>query len=187
MGSEATAAAIGVTATRRDPMAMLPFCGYNMADYFSHWLNVGRRVANPPRIFRVNWFRRDENNKFLWPGFGENMRVLKWIVDRVHGRGYGVESPIGWMPRLEDIDWRGLDYDHATFYEMMAVGRDAGAQEARAHEELLDRFFDRLPRNSSSSGSCCGRGCGGRRIAGNSRMSITEQVFGPDICWSGSY
>ena len=146
MGSEATAAAIGVTAPRRDPMAMLPFCGYNMADYFSHWLNVGRRVANPPRIFRVNWFRRDENNKFLWPGFGENMRVLKWIVDRVHGRGYGVESPIGWMPRLEDIDWRGLDYDHATFYELMAVGRESGTQEARAHEELLDRFFDRLPK-----------------------------------------
>ena len=146
MGSEATAAAIGVTATRRDPMAMLPFCGYNMADYFSHWLNVGRRVANPPRIFRVNWFRRDEDNKFLWPGFGENMRVLKWIVDRVRGRGYGVESPIGWMPRLDDIDWRGLKYDPATFYELMAVGREAGAKEARAHEELLDRFFDRLPK-----------------------------------------
>ncbi len=146
MGSEATAAAIGVTAPRHDPMAMLPFCGYNMADYFSHWLNVGRRVANPPRIFRVNWFRRDENNKFLWPGFGENMRVLKWIVDRVHGRGYGVESPIGWMPRLEDIDWRGLDYEHAMFYELMAVGRESGTQETRAHEELLDRFFDRLPK-----------------------------------------
>jgi phosphoenolpyruvate carboxykinase (GTP) len=146
MGSEATAAAIGVTATRRDPMAMLPFCGYNMADYFSHWLNVGRRVANPPRIFRVNWFRRDEDGKFLWPGFGENMRVLKWIVDRVRGRGYGVESPIGWMPRLDDIDWRGLDYDPKTFYELMAVGRVAGTQEARAHEELLDRFFDRLPK-----------------------------------------
>ena len=146
MGSEATAAAIGMTATRRDPMAMLPFCGYNMADYFSHWLNVGRRVANPPRIFRVNWFRKDDNGKFLWPGFGENMRVLKWIVDRVQGRGYGVESPIGWMPRREDIEWSGLDCPSDTFYELMAVGRDAGTEEARSHEELFDRFFDRLPK-----------------------------------------
>ena len=146
MGSEATAAAIGVTATRRDPMAMLPFCGYNMADYFCHWLNIGRRVANPPRIFRVNWFRKDADNHFLWPGFGDNMRVLKWIVDRVRGRGYGVESPIGWMPRRDDIDWRGLDYAPETFYELMAVGREAGTAEAHAHEELFDRFFDRLPK-----------------------------------------
>jgi len=146
MSSEATAAAIGVNAPRRDPMAMLPFCGYNMADYFCHWLNIGRRVANPPRIFRVNWFRRDDAGKFLWPGFGDNMRVLKWIVDRVHGRGYAVESPIGWMPRREDIDWRGLDYAPESFYELMAVDREAGAQEARQHEELFDRFFDRLPK-----------------------------------------
>ncbi len=146
MGSEATAAAIGMTAMRRDPMAMLPFCGYNMADYFSHWLNVGRRVVNPPRIFRVNWFRKDDNGKFLWPGFGDNMRVLKWIVDRVHGRGYGVESPIGWMPRREDIEWTGLDYAPKTFYDLMAVGREAGTVEARSHEELFDRFFDRLPK-----------------------------------------
>jgi phosphoenolpyruvate carboxykinase (GTP) len=146
MGSEATAAAIGLSATRRDPMAMLPFCGYNMADYFSHWLNVGRQVANPPRIFRVNWFRRDDNGKFLWPGFGDNMRVLKWIVDRVHGRGYGVESPIGWMPRREDIEWKGLDYPAESFYALMAVDREAGTLEAHAHEELFDRFFDRLPK-----------------------------------------
>ncbi len=146
MGSEATAAAIGVTATRRDPMAMLPFCGYNMADYFNHWLNIGRQVANPPRIFRVNWFRRDDEGKFLWPGFGQNMRVLKWVVDRVNGRGYGVESPMGWMPRYEDIDWRGLEYDRATFQDLMAVGRDAGTEEAHLHEELFDRFFDRIPK-----------------------------------------
>ena len=146
MGSEATAAAIGQAAMRRDPMAMLPFCGYNMADYFGHWLNVGRRVPNPPRIFRINWFRKDENGKFMWPGFGQNMRVLKWIVDRVHGRGYGVESPIGWMPRHEDIEWKGLDFPHDVFYELMAVGRAEGAAEAKAHEEQFDKFFDRLPK-----------------------------------------
>ncbi len=146
MGSEATAAAIGQAAMRRDPMAMLPFCGYNMADYFSHWLNVGRKVANPPRIFRVNWFRKNEDGKFMWPGFGENMRVLKWIVDRVHGSGFAVESPIGWMPRHEDITWSGLDYAADIFYELMSVGRSAGTLEAHAHEEQFDKFFDRLPK-----------------------------------------
>jgi phosphoenolpyruvate carboxykinase (GTP) len=146
MGSEATAAAIGQAAMRRDPMAMLPFCGYNMADYFGHWLNVGRRLSNPPQIFRVNWFRKDENGKFIWPGFGDNMRVLKWIVERVHGRGYAVESPLGWMPRHEDIEWNGLDFPADKFYDLMAVGRDAGAAEAHAHEEQFDQFFDRLPK-----------------------------------------
>jgi phosphoenolpyruvate carboxykinase (GTP) len=147
MGSEGTAAAIGqASAMRRDPMAMLPFCGYNMADYFTHWLNVGRKVPNPPRIFRVNWFRKDDNGKFLWPGFGENMRVLKWIVDRVHGRGYAIESPIGWMPRHEDIEWNGLDFPVDRFYELMTVGRAAGEAEAHAHEEQFEKFFDRLPK-----------------------------------------
>jgi phosphoenolpyruvate carboxykinase (GTP) len=146
MGSEATAAAIGQAAMRRDPMAMLPFCGYNMADYFTHWLNIGRRVANPPRIFRVNWFRKNADGKFIWPGFGDNMRVLKWIVDRVHGRGFAVESPLGWMPRYEDIDWKGIDFPAATFHDLMSVGREAGAAEARSHEELFDRFLDRLPK-----------------------------------------
>ena len=145
MGSEATAAAIGQAAMRRDPMAMLPFCGYNMADYFGHWLNVGRRLSDPPQIFRVNWFRKDENGKFIWPGFGDNMRVLKWIVDRVHGRGYAVESPLGFMPRHDDIEWNGLDFPADKFYDLMAVGRDAGAAEAQAHEEQFDQFIDRLP------------------------------------------
>ena len=146
MGSEATAAAIGQAAMRRDPMAMLPFCGYNMADYFSHWLNVGRQVPNPPRIFRVNWFRKGDDGKFLWPGFGENMRVLKWIVDRVHGRGFGIESPMGWMPRHEDLEWNDLDYPSDTFYDLMSVGRKAGSAEAHAHEEQFELFFDRLPK-----------------------------------------
>jgi phosphoenolpyruvate carboxykinase (GTP) len=146
MGSEATAASIGQAAMRRDPMAMLPFCGYNMADYFTHWLNVGRKLSNPPRIFRVNWFRKNAEGKFIWPGFGDNLRVLKWIVDRVHGRGMAVESPIGWMPRYEDLHGKGLEFSSAAFNDLMAVGRDAGTAEAHAHEELFDRFADRLPK-----------------------------------------
>jgi phosphoenolpyruvate carboxykinase (GTP) len=94
----------------------------------------------------VNWFRKDDNGNFLWPGFGENMRVLKWIVDRVRGKGYGVESPMGYMPRHQDIRWQGLDFDPETFYRIMAVDRDEAAKEARSHEELFDKFFDRLPK-----------------------------------------
>jgi phosphoenolpyruvate carboxykinase (GTP) len=117
-----------------------------MADYFTHWLNIGRRVTNPPRIFRVNWFRKNADGKFIWPGFGDNMRVLKWIVDRVHGRGFAVESPVGWMPRYEDIEWAGLDFPQSAFHDLMSVTRDSGAAEARSHEELFDRFLDRLPK-----------------------------------------
>ncbi|MBU2499580.1 MAG: phosphoenolpyruvate carboxykinase (GTP) [Proteobacteria bacterium] len=146
MGSEATAAAEDQPPMRRDPMAMLPFCGYNMADYWNHWLNVGRLLSDPPRIFRVNWFRRDEKGRFLWPGFGENLRVIKWIIDRVHGRGYGVESPFGYMPRHQDIHWEGLSYDPETFYRIMSVDREAAKREVREHEELFDNFFDRLPK-----------------------------------------
>jgi phosphoenolpyruvate carboxykinase (GTP) len=146
MASEATAAAEAGLTMRRDPMAMLPFCGYNMADYWTHWLNVGRVLANPPRIFRVNWFRRDERGRFMWPGFGENMRVLKWMIDRVRGQGYGVESPIGYMPRHQDIHWAGLEFDPEHFYKLMAVDREEAGKEVRSHEELFDKFFDRLPK-----------------------------------------
>ena len=147
MGSEATAAAeSGLPPMRRDPMAMLPFCGYNMADYFNHWLNVGRKIPNPPRIFRVNWFRKGPDGKFLWPGYGENMRVLKWIIDRVKGRGYAIESPLGWMPRHEDLNWKGLAFDAEKFQDLMGVDKQPGTLEAHAHEELFDRFFDRLPK-----------------------------------------
>jgi phosphoenolpyruvate carboxykinase (GTP) len=146
MGSEATAAAVGQAAMRRDPMAMLPFCGYNMADYFSHWLDFGRQLPDPPRIFRVNWFRRDQHGRFMWPGFGENMRVLKWIVDRVHGHSRSVESPLGWMPRYEDIRWEGLEFPRETFNELMTVNRDAVSEDTREHEEHFDRFYDRLPK-----------------------------------------
>ncbi|MCP4041866.1 MAG: phosphoenolpyruvate carboxykinase (GTP), partial [Gammaproteobacteria bacterium] len=145
MGSEATAAAEKGSAMRRDPMAMLPFCGYNMADYWSHWLSVGRTLANPPRIFRVNWFRRNDQGEFLWPGFGENMRVLKWVVDKVHGWGYGVESPLGYMPRYRDIYWDGLEFDRKMFHELMSVDGGQAFKEARSHEELFDRFLDRMP------------------------------------------
>ncbi|MBM4340359.1 MAG: phosphoenolpyruvate carboxykinase (GTP) [Deltaproteobacteria bacterium] len=146
MGSEATAAAEGQPEMRRDPMAMLPFCGYNMADYWSHWLNIGRQLNDPPRIFKVNWFRRDENGRFMWPGFGENIRILKWIINRARGFGYGVESPMGFMPRLQDICWEGLDFDSATFYKLMSVDREKAKLEATSHEELFDKFFDRLPK-----------------------------------------
>jgi phosphoenolpyruvate carboxykinase (GTP) len=147
MGSEATAAAeAGLPPLRRDPMAMLPFCGYNMADYFSHWLDLGRRIPNPPRIFRVNWFRRGADGKYLWPGFSENLRVLAWIVDRIHGRAFALESPFGWMPRYEDLEWRGLDYPESSFRQLMSIDRDAAAGEVRQHEELFDKFLDRLPK-----------------------------------------
>jgi len=146
MASEATAAAEEGITMRRDPMAMLPFCGYNMADYWNHWLNMGRILADPPRIFRVNWFRRDEQGRFIWPGFGENMRVLKWIIDRVRGRGYAVEGPWGFMPRFQDIRWEGLDFEPEKFFELMSVDHGESALEVRSHEELFDKFFDRLPK-----------------------------------------
>ena len=146
MGSEATAAAEGQAAIRRDPMAMLPFCGYNMADYWNHWLQMGKKLADPPLIFRVNWFRKGENGEFLWPGFSDNMRVLKWIVDRVHDRGSRAESPFGYMPRHRDINWEGLGYDAGTFHELMKVDRAAGKDEAEDQRTLFDRFGDRLPR-----------------------------------------
>jgi phosphoenolpyruvate carboxykinase (GTP) len=137
MGSEATAAAVGQAAMRRDPMAMLPFCGYNMADYFGHWLRLGAGLANPPAIFRVNWFRKDANGKFLWPGFGENMRVVEWIINRVKGRADAVEGPLGFVPRREDLTWKGLDFPADRFAELMTIDRTAGLEEAASQ---LDQF-----------------------------------------------
>ena len=145
MGSEATAAAVGQAAIRRDPMAMLPFCGYNMADYWRHWLDVGDAVTEAPAIFRVNWFRKDGSGAFMWPGFGQNMRVLKWIVDRVRGRVDALESPIGLMPRYRDLHWKGLDFSAERFGALMEIDRRAGVAEAEDQRALFKRFGAKLP------------------------------------------
>src|SRR4029077_5716914 len=151
MGSEMTAAAFGqLGQVRRDPFAMLPFAGYNMADYFSHWLNIGLTLKNPPRIFNVNWFRRDKDGKFLWPGYGENFRVLKWILDRVHGQATASEGPLGWVPRYEDLDWRGLSFTKEQFAQATSITRDEWVGELASHDELFFKLYNRLPREFPS-------------------------------------
>ncbi len=147
MGSEMTAAAFGkIGQVRRDPLAMLPFIGYHMASYFNHWLDIGRKITDPPRIFNVNWFRKDADGKFLWPGFSDNMRILKWIVERANGHGRAVESPLGYMPYYEDIDWRGMEnFPKARFQELMAIDRELWLEETLLHEELFIKLRNRLP------------------------------------------
>jgi phosphoenolpyruvate carboxykinase (GTP) len=147
MGSEMTAAAVGTLGkVRRDPMAMLPFCGYHMGDYFGHWILMQKSLSETPRIFHVNWFRKDADGKFIWPGFSENMRILKWIVDRARGKALARETPIGWMPRYEDIDWTGLDFSKERFEELQAFNRVSWRGEVMSHEELFLDLHDRLPK-----------------------------------------
>jgi len=147
LSSETTAAATGkVGVMRRDPMAMLPFCGYNMADYWGHWLDMGRRAAKPPLIFRVNWFRTDESGKFLWPGFGENLRVLKWVLDRCRGGGEAEETAIGHVPTLRAIDRDGLDLSDDVMRQLLRVDRAEWIEAVHRQREYFETFGNRLPR-----------------------------------------
>jgi phosphoenolpyruvate carboxykinase (GTP) len=147
MASETTAAATGaVGVVRRDPMAMLPFCGYNMGDYFAHWLRVGRSLKNPPQIFRVNWFRMSQEGKYLWPGFGENLRVLRWVLNRVHNEVGAAETPIGYLPYASGIDVTGLDVTPETLRELLAVDRNGWQEAVGGQKEYFAKYGDRMPK-----------------------------------------
>ena len=146
MASETTAATTGaVGVTRRDPMAMIPFCGYNMGDYFRHWLEMGRKMENAPKIFHVNWFRKDENGKLLWPGYGENVRVLKWMLDRIANRTQATETPIGDVPTAASLDLDGLSIPRKNLEELLAVDPADWTEELSATEKFFEKFGDRLP------------------------------------------
>jgi phosphoenolpyruvate carboxykinase (GTP) len=152
MGSETTAAATGkVGVVRRDPMAMLPFCGYNMGDYFGHWLRMGTAVAKPPAIFHVNWFRQDAAGRFLWPGFGQNLRVLLWMLGRIAGTARAEETPIGLVPTPEALNLEGLDLPKATVATLLSVDRDEWADEVPEIRAFLERFGPRLPTKMTES------------------------------------
>jgi len=146
MGSEMTAAAVGGAGqVRRDPMAMLPFCGYHMGDYFRHWINMHKTIKHPPRIFHVNWFRKNAQGEFLWPGFGENMRVLSWIVGRCQGQARAIETPLGWMPEFDDLNWQGLDFGAESYASVTNIDRAAWNDELQLHDALFAKLGNRLP------------------------------------------
>ena len=126
-------------------MAMLPFCGYNMGDYFGHWLAMGKQIANPPDVFRVNWFRRNADGKFLWPGFGENLRVLRWVIARVHGEAEARETEIGFIPHAQDIDTTGIDVSRPVMDELLSVDGPGWCNAAQGQREFFQQFGDRLP------------------------------------------
>ena len=147
MGSETTAAASGkVGVMRHDPMAMIPFCGYNMGDYFAHWLSMEKRMSNPPAIFHINWFRQGLDGKFLWPGFGENVRVLRWMLDRVRGVSKNArETEIGFVPTPSAVDLDGLDLAPETLNELLAVDRQTWSEEISTQRQFFETFGNRLP------------------------------------------
>lgn len=147
LASETTAAAEGSLGNlRRDPMAMLPFCGYNMGDYFKHWMKMGKKLKNKPRIFHVNWFRKDEEGNFLWPGFRDNMRVLRWIVERSSGQGSAHEGRLGWVPHHEDLDWSGLDFKDDEWNKLMSIDPEKLRMQTLRHEELFLQLAESLPK-----------------------------------------
>lgn len=146
MRSERTAAQSGkVGEIRWDPMAMVPFCGYNIADYFGYWLDIGRRLEQQPTIFHINWFRQDENGDYLWPGFRENLRIIEWILARCRGEVGAVETPIGYVPKPEDIDMTGLELPEGTMQKLLEVDNEAWLEELKVHKEVLEKFGHRLP------------------------------------------
>ena len=146
MASETTAAAAGaVGVVRRDPMAMIPFCGYNMADYFAHWLEMGKKIPNPPKIFHVNWFRQDEEGHFMWPGFGDNLRVLNWILDRCEGKADAKETAIGYLPNADDINIDGLDIDKDVLEQLLSVDKEVWKEDVKGQKEFFAKFGDDLP------------------------------------------
>jgi phosphoenolpyruvate carboxykinase (GTP) len=166
MGSEATAAAFRQAAIRRDPFAMLPFAGYNMADYWGHWLGFERKGLKLPKIFRVNWFRKDDEGRFLWPGYGQNLRALKWIVERVRKEADALESPLGWMPRYDDIQWKGIEYPRDAFLKLMEVHRAEVLAETDEIKGHFAKFGDRLPAELESQ-----------------RQSLDERVAAGPAVW----
>ena len=160
MSSETTAAATGaVGVLRHDPMAMKPFAGYHMGDYFAHWIEMGKKVTNPPKIFNVNWFRQDKDGEFLWPGFGDNMRVLDWILKRCAGKVDAKETAIGYVPYAKDIDLEGLDYSVDTLESILYIDKARWSAEADEIAEYYKQFGDRLPKELSESLATLKKNC----------------------------